>query len=188
MSKPIKCPICNVNMDILSNLVSGEDDLYSAKVECPSCLSRFTPVLASTETRARRLAALKCRAWIAKLKTCHKSGECALQTHEMYTAFPKPPRAPGSGWKAPQGVYTYAAPMGDSGYTPIYGCGMSDPVTYSSDIPTVTHATTTTITAEDLARHNQFVGPVLNHAYALRWNHETNTVDLVKKEDPNEVP
>lgn len=162
MSKPIKCPSCNVSMDILSNLVSGEDDLYSAKVECPSCLSRFTPVLASTETRARRLAALKCRAWIAKLKTCDNSGGCAFQFVDLLKKkswepgdnyFPAPPRAPRSRDRSPgcpPGVYIYAAPNGDLGGHVIYGSGFPDVVTmYMASGPSVTYSSDATVTTTD---------------------------------------
>jgi hypothetical protein len=171
MSKPIKCPSCNVNMDILSNLVSGEDDLYSAKVECPSCLTRITPVLASTETRARRLAAHKCRAWIAKLKTCDQADNCAFKLVE--DVFPAPPRAPGSGsrpYGAPWMTPVYAAQMPDD--VVIYGCGMPDTVVmYMASDPAVVYehipatVTVTKITPEDLIN-----GSVVTTAYADSTN------------------
>lgn len=180
MSKPIKCPSCQVNMDILSNLVSGEDDLYSAKVECPSCLSRFTPVLANTENRARRLAALKCRAWIAKLKTCDKAGECALQAYEAYEPFPRPPRAPGSGGRGlimPQGVYTYAAPGGDLGCTPVYGSGFPDVVSmYMASGPAVTYSGDATVMTTSKISVDELM--------SLR---SQGLLSDTKKEDSNEV-
>lgn len=172
MSKPIKCPSCNVNMDILSNLVSGEDDLYSAKVECPSCLSRFTPVLASTETRARRMTAKLTREWIAKLKTCDKAGECALQTHEVYKTFPRPPRAPGSRWKTPLEFPHY--PPADQGwrFPPVV-------TMYMASGPSVTYSSDATVTTTDVVKLS--VDELMN----LR---SQGLLSDTKKEDPNEVP
>ena len=48
------------------------------EVVCPSCDSRFCPVLGHNEASARRLTAKKTREWIAKLKTCESAGHCAL--------------------------------------------------------------------------------------------------------------
>ena len=114
MSKPIKCPSCNKNMYILSGAVVGEDNLYSAKVECPMCMTRFCHVLQTTEERARRLTAKLTREWVAKLKTCEDVGKCILKVNYDWLHLP---RAPGSNPHVmPPGVYVYACPgvHGDS--------------------------------------------------------------------------
>lgn len=154
MSKPIKCPSCNVNMETRSKRIN-EDFEYRAHVVCPSCDSRFCPVIRYNETSARRLTVKKTREWIAKLKTCESADKCGFRFVDIWKdkpnmngdAFPYPPRAPGL--KRRQ--------LGGSGDVVIYGCGMppsvvmymaSDPaVVYEHIPPTVT---VTKITPEDL--------------------------------------
>lgn len=185
MTKPIKCPSCNKNMYILSNAISGEGgELYSAKMECGMCNTRFCHVVHVNEEAARRMTAKLTRAWIAKLKTCHKAGECALQTYEAYEAIgalPRPPRAPGSGGRGlimPQGVYTYAAPNGDLGCTPVYSSGFPEVVTmYMASGLSVTYSSDATVTTTSKISVDELM--------SLR---SQGLLSDTKKEDPNEVP
>jgi len=131
MSKPIKCPSCNKNMYILSGAIAGEDNLYSAKVECPMCMTRFCHVVMTGEERARRRTAKRTREWIAKLKTCEDVGKCILKVNYDWMHLPKAPGSRGRPLECPPGVV-------------MYGCGMPDSITYSG-IPTVTHATTSVV-------------------------------------------
>lgn len=167
MSKPIKCPSCNVNMKTRSKRINGEFE-YTAHVVCPSCDSRLCPVIRYNETSARRLTVKKTREWIAKLKTCEQADKCGFKAVDIWKSepnkngdiFPRPQRAPGSRGRrpvCPPGVYIYAAPNGDLGSTPVYGCGMPDTVAmYMASDPAVIYehipstVTVTKITPEDL--------------------------------------
>jgi hypothetical protein len=160
MSKPIKCPSCNVNMETRSRRID-EDFEYTAHVVCPKCDSRFCPVIRYNETSARRLTVKKTREWIAKLKMCNNSGNCAFQFVDLLKngeyrdhvnlngdRFPRPSRAPGT--KRPRQL---DIPDG----MVIYGCGMPDTVVmYMASDPAVVYehipptVTITKITPEDL--------------------------------------